>query len=104
MGQFKGLLSKDELDVFLQGFVDGTKGSVSNQQELFTKYGPQIDEILGARSKGALDNEKKRGSDFAAKYLLSHPRAIRTPSGLIFNEIIAGIGAQVRVNFRYNRF
>lgn len=95
LGSVKNLLSKEELDLFLQGFVDGTKDQVPNQNELFAKYGPKIDEILGGRSKNVLENEKKKGSDFAAKYLLSHPRAIRTPSGLIYNEILAGIGAQV---------
>ena len=34
------------------------------------------------------------GLNFVVKYLLSNLRAIKTPSGMIYNEIIAGIGAQ----------
>jgi FKBP-type peptidyl-prolyl cis-trans isomerase FklB len=34
------------------------------------------------------------GEEFLTKYLLSNPRAVRTASGLIFDEIIAGVGAQ----------
>jgi FKBP-type peptidyl-prolyl cis-trans isomerase len=94
MSGIKNTLSKEELDVFLQGFTEGMKGEVTNEQELFAKFGPKIEEIMGSRAKQTLENEKKRGSEFATKYLLSNPKAIRTPSGLIYNEIISGIGMQ----------
>jgi FKBP-type peptidyl-prolyl cis-trans isomerase FklB len=42
----------------------------------------------------AVDNEKKKGKDYCASFLLKSPRAVLRPSGLIYNEIIAGVGPQ----------
>jgi FKBP-type peptidyl-prolyl cis-trans isomerase len=95
-GELKGILSTQEIEFLLKGFGDSMNNLISNEEErnLFSAYGPKLNEIIGSRTDRVLNTEKKKGEDFIVKYLLNHPRAIRTQSGLIFDEIIAGIGAQ----------
>lgn len=83
------------MDVFLQGLGEGIRGEVAGENELFQKYGPEIERILSARASATVNDEKQRGVDFVNKYLLSNPKAVKTPSGLIYHEIIAGTGEKV---------
>ena len=62
--------------------------------KVLTTYGPQLNELLSGRASKVSDEEKKKGTSYLTKYLLTNPRAVRTNSGLVFNEIIAGVGAQ----------
>lgn len=94
VGDLKSLLSPEEIARVADGFKDSMLNKSGDERELLTTYGPKLNEVLGGRSSQILDNEKKKGSEFATKFLLSHPRAVKTPSGLIYNEIIAGIGKQ----------
>jgi FKBP-type peptidyl-prolyl cis-trans isomerase FkpA/FKBP-type peptidyl-prolyl cis-trans isomerase FklB len=93
-GEIKGILSKDEISAMLAGFSDSMQDNVADDKTLLMTYGPKLNEILNGRATQALDVEKKKGESFATKYLLSNPKAVKTSSGLIFNEIIAGVGAQ----------
>lgn len=92
--ELKTLLSPDEIDVMLQGFADSMTSKVVDDSTLLMTYGKQLNEILEQRSMKDLAAEKQRGSDFQVKYLLSNVRAQKTNSGLIINEIIAGVGAK----------
>ncbi|RYH13884.1 FKBP-type peptidyl-prolyl cis-trans isomerase [archaeon] len=94
VGDLKALLTPDEIARVADGFKDSMLNKAGDERELLTTYGPKLNEVLGGRSSQILDGEKKKGSEFASKFLLSHPRAVKTPSGLIYNEIIAGIGKQ----------
>ena len=49
-------------------------------------------EILSGRASMFVQTEKTKGKEFISSFLLKNPRAIIKPSGLIFNEIIAGVG------------
>lgn len=91
----KPILSKSELDAMLKGFADSLTDKAGDPRELLQKYGPAINKMIQERSSNQADSEKKSGAEFATKYLLSNPKAVKTASGLIFNEIIAGIGKQV---------
>lgn len=93
-GDLKGLLTKDEISEVLKGFSDSLQEKVSDEKALLTQYGPKLNEILTERASKQVDIEKKKGEDFRSKYLLSHPRAKVSPSGLIVEEIIVGTGAQ----------
>lgn len=97
-GEIKGLLSKNELEAMILGFSDSIKDEIADEMVVLSTYGPKLNEILQERSNKAVSEEKKKGASFLTKYLLSNPRAIQTPSGLIFNEIIAGVGAQATVS------
>ena len=50
--------------------------------------------ILKEKAGKKIDVEKQKGADFVNSYLLKHPQAQKTSSGLIYNEVVAGIGAQ----------
>jgi FKBP-type peptidyl-prolyl cis-trans isomerase len=39
-----------------------------------------------------IKKEKSAGADYAASFLLRSPSAVQTASGLIFNEMLAGVG------------
>lgn len=93
-GEIKDLLSKPELDAMILGFTDSIKDEITDEVSVLSTYGPKLNEILQERSNKVITEEKKKGASFLTKYLLSNTRAVQTPSGLIFNEIIAGVGAQ----------
>lgn len=93
-GDLQELLAADELEHVLSGFSDSIRKKVQDERGLLTEYGPKLNEILTARSSNILTAEKKKGEDFRVKYLLAHPKATQTASGLIFDEIIAGVGSQ----------
>ena len=92
--ELKTLLSPSEIDVMLEGFADSMTNKVVDDSQLLLKYGQKLNDILEGRSKKDLANEKEKGADFQVKYLLSNIRAVKTPSGLIVNEIFAGVGEQ----------
>ncbi len=97
-GEVKGLMSPEELDAMLKGFSDSMLNNVGDERALLMKYGPQLNEILTSRAGKVIDEEKKRGADFLNKYLLSNPKALKMPSGLVFHDIIMGIGKQATID------
>ncbi len=97
-GEGKGLMSHEELDAMLKGFSDSMLNNIGDERALLMKYGPQLNEILTSRAGKVIDEEKKRGADFLNKYLLSNPKALKMPSGLVFHDIIMGIGKQATID------
>ena len=93
-GELKSLLNQDEIQHVIAGFSESLQGKAGDEVALLVEQGPKINEILSARVQAVTESEKKKGSDFIAKYLLTNPRAVQTPSGLIYNEIITGVGAK----------
>lgn len=95
-GELKTMLGADEIEAMVSGFSDSMMSKISGEEEraILVEQGQKLNEILNGRASKLLDVEKKKGEDYIVKYLLSNPRAVRTASGLIFNEIIAGAGAQ----------
>jgi FKBP-type peptidyl-prolyl cis-trans isomerase FkpA len=93
-GELKGILSKAEIEAMLSGFSDSMLGKVEDERSILVAHGPKLNEILQGRAMDAVKAEKKKGEEFLVKYLLSNPRAVKTPSGMIYNEILAGTGAQ----------
>jgi FKBP-type peptidyl-prolyl cis-trans isomerase len=90
----KGILSKDEIDAMLSGFTDSMTNKVEDDRALLMTYGSKINDILQERARGAISVEKKKGEDYIVKYLLGNPRAVKTDSGMIYSEVLAGVGAQ----------
>ena len=95
-GELKGILSPDEISAMLKGFSDSMTSKLDSAAEvkMLQEFGPKLNEILTARASLAVDSEKKKGKDFISSFLLKSPRAVVTPSGLVYNEIIAGTGPQ----------
>ncbi len=82
------------------GFTDSIKDRVEDDRALLSKYGPMLNELLQSRAHVAVDAEKRKGLQFIHKYLTENPKAINTESGLVYNEIVAGLGKQVCSNKR----
>lgn len=93
-GELKTILSKEEVEVMLAGFADAMTDKVVDDRALLMTYGQKLNEILEKRSITELDNEKKKGESFLVKYLLSNVNAIKTPSGMLYHETLAGTGPQ----------
>ena len=92
--ELKGILSKEEIDAMLAGFTDSMTNKVEDDRTLLMTYGGKINEILQERARGAVTVEKKKGEDYMVKYLLGNPRAVKTDSGMIYSEVLAGVGPQ----------
>jgi hypothetical protein len=94
-GDLKGVLSAAELESLMEGFQDSIRNKIADERSLLLEFGPKINEILQARSGQAIEGEKTRGADFLASYLLKNPKAVKTSSGLVYHETLAGLGKQV---------
>ena len=92
--ELKMILSKEEVDVMLAGFADSMTDNVVDDRELLMTYGKKLNDILEDRAKAGVTDEKKKGDDFLVKYLLGNLRAVKTPSGMLYDEVFAGIGEQ----------
>lgn len=93
-GELKGILTPEEMKLMVQGFSDSMAGSVDDEKSLLMKYGPLLNEQLQSRAAKAVDGEKEKGTEYITKYLLNNPTAVKTDSGLVYHETLAGIGAQ----------
>ena len=69
-GELKVSLTKEELQIVVDGFTDSMRDAVEDDRTLLMTYGPKINEILNSRVKLQIDAEKKKGSEFATKFLL----------------------------------
>ena len=92
VSEVKDQLNKEELDRLVAGFGDAIHNKVSNEQELYTKYGPIISKILGERAAKAADGNVAAGKQFIEKYLAENPTAVETGSGLVYHSITEGTG------------
>jgi len=95
-GEIKGILSKEELQVMVNGLSDSLLGKVDEKEAttILQTWGPKLNEVLSKRAMKAVDDEKENGKTYISKYLLSNPKAVLTSSGLVFTETIAGVGTQ----------
>eukprot|EP00601_Ochromonadales_sp_CCMP2298_P004637 CAMPEP_0173187864 /NCGR_PEP_ID=MMETSP1141-20130122/10949_1 /TAXON_ID=483371 /ORGANISM="non described non described, Strain CCMP2298" /LENGTH=242 /DNA_ID=CAMNT_0014111755 /DNA_START=34 /DNA_END=762 /DNA_ORIENTATION=+ len=96
--ELKGILTKDEIAVMISGFTDSMLDNVEDDRDLLMKYGPALNELLTSRANKGVSEEKEKGKDFITKYLLGHPKAVQTDSGMIFDAILAGTGAQATLD------
>lgn len=86
----------------LQGLSDSMLDQVKDDRALLIKYGPLVNDLLTSRAGAIGEQQKKKGEEFVTKYLLSNPTAIKTSSGLVFHEKLAGIGKKVLSTICYS--
>jgi FKBP-type peptidyl-prolyl cis-trans isomerase FkpA len=102
ISNLKGQLTAEELDLIARGFKDAmlNKERVVSLQD----YGPKLAEALNARLAKASEGKKAEGRAFLDK-AAGEPGAVRTPSGLVYQELTPGTGpqpgpaSQVRVHY-----
>jgi len=58
------------------------------------KYGMELNQILTMRTNEISQRVMKEGEDFITNFLDCNEEAIRTDSGLVYYEMVAGTGAQ----------
>lgn len=97
-GEIKGLVNANEMDALLQGFQDSMKNKIEDERTLLMTYGPKINEVLNGRAGQVIGTEKQKGAEFVAQYLAENPKAMKLPSGLVFHELVPGIGAQATLD------
>mmetsp|Transcript_35840 Transcript_35840/g.71317 ORF Transcript_35840/g.71317 Transcript_35840/m.71317 type:complete len:247 (+) Transcript_35840:38-778(+) len=97
-GELKGVLTPEELTNMVSGFSDSINNKVADDKAILSQYGPKINEVLMERTRGVVDKEKKKGLEFVTKFLHEHPNAINTESGLVYNELVAGMGKQPTID------
>lgn len=85
-GELKTMLSKEELDLCIKGFTDSMTGTAGDEKELLRTYGPGLNEVLQSRAGAALAGIKAEGDEFINSYLLKNPKAIKTPSGMVYHD------------------
>jgi FKBP-type peptidyl-prolyl cis-trans isomerase len=80
------LLSKDEIQLLIDGFRDEMEGN-DIESNLLEDYGPVFQEELNQRVNARSVGEISAGNEFALEYLKANPESKLSPSGLIFHEL-----------------
>jgi len=94
-GNFKSLLEDEELEIVLDAFCQNLKGeNPIDERVILTKFGQQLNKILGERTEGIVEKVQKDGEDFCANFLACNDDAVKTDSGLIYCEMTKGEGKQ----------
>ncbi len=100
LGQFD--LSADELDIIKRALTDAAAGKPEIDLE---EFGPQVQPLAEARRERVMAREKAAAVEFVAK-AAGETGAVKTASGLIYLELLAGTGPSpsvsdfVRVHYR----
>ncbi|HEU4402403.1 MAG TPA: FKBP-type peptidyl-prolyl cis-trans isomerase [Candidatus Polarisedimenticolia bacterium] len=83
-------LTEAELTIVKEGLTDG---ALKHERKVdLNVYGPKIRDLATARAKIGSESERAAGQAFLAK-AAAEKGAVKTPSGLIIQEISAGSGA-----------
>ena len=90
--QLKSVLSPEEMAIVVSGYADSMQDKVPNTNEILKAHGPAINDILSKRADSTLKGEKEKGEAYVEEYMKKTPEAIRTDSGLVFHEFVAGSG------------
>ena len=96
-------LSEKELEAVKLGLTDAVLSKEKKADP--DTYGPKIQELIKARMAVASEGEKKKGTEFVAKFA-AEKGVEKLPSGVLYQEITAGKGDapkvtdKVKVNYR----
>lgn len=83
-------LSEADLRLVERGLADGALGR--GAEVPMEAFGPRIDELLKARLAAVTEEEKRGGEAYLAE-AATRPGAVRTDSGLVYQEMQPGSGA-----------
>lgn len=97
-GELKQLLTKEEIEIVLQGFGESMRGEVADPMSVLVEHGPKLNEILGNRTKEKSAAVVAEGQAFIDKYLTDNATARKTSSGLIVHETVVGTGKQASLD------
>jgi FKBP-type peptidyl-prolyl cis-trans isomerase FkpA len=95
-------LSPQELQIITRALTDSAAGKPAVKLD---EWGPKIEPLTKARAARALEKQKSTSVAYINK-TAAEPGAVKTDSGLVYREMIAGTGASpkasdtVKVNYR----
>ncbi|CAM9127784.1 unnamed protein product, partial [Ectocarpus fasciculatus] len=92
--QLKPLTVQHEKEAIMAGITDYFHDKISADEinELLTTHGPKLQELIGGRAQALSADVRKKGDAFMEDYLAKNPGAVKTESGLIYNETATGTG------------
>lgn len=83
------------MDIVLESFCDTLRGTSSQDpREVLTKYGPQLNKILGERTGKIVERVKADGAKFLQDFMDKNEGSIKTDSGLLYHSSRDGQGTQ----------
>jgi FKBP-type peptidyl-prolyl cis-trans isomerase len=91
IGSFKGEFTAEEVAFIKEGFADALLQG--EPKVALETYGPQLNAYLQQRVAARAEREKTRGQAFLEK-AAAEPGAVKTGSGLVYQELRAGTGSQ----------
>jgi len=104
LGELKGLLEVSELEAAVQGMSDALLDK-EMKVELTPEWGTKINALVNGRAAKKAEESKAAGAAFLAK-AAEEPGAVKTDSGLVIQELVAGTGkspaATDQVNVHYH--
>lgn len=91
----KTLLDDPELDIVLEAFCDTIRGTtVVDPRTVLTKYGQDLNKVLGERTDQIMDRVKRDGAEYIDGFLAANEEAVKTQSGMVYCEMKKGDGKQ----------
>ena len=91
LGPFKGNLTTDQIELAKLGFSDAAAGKEG--QVKLEDYGPKLGERAQQLIASSAQEAKGKGQTFLTQ-AAAEEGAVKTASGLIYQELVAGTGAQ----------
>jgi len=91
LGPFKGNLTTDQIELAKLGFSDAAAGKEG--QVKLEDYGPKLGEWAQQLIASSAQEAKGKGQTFLTQ-AAAEEGAVKTASGLIYQELVAGTGAQ----------
>lgn len=89
LAPFKGVFSDEELALIKEGFTDGLRSA--EPKVPLNEFGPKLNGYLQQRMAKAAEATKTAGKAFLDK-AAAEPGAVRTASGVVYQEITPGTG------------
>jgi FKBP-type peptidyl-prolyl cis-trans isomerase FkpA len=95
-GEMKDILEKEEMGHMCAGFTAVMTESLSEEDQIkvLSDVGPALNEEMIKRVEEKKQADKAAAEVYLQSYLLQNPRAKQSASGLIYHEIIIGMGKQ----------
>lgn len=93
-GELKNIISKEEVEIMLSGFIDSMTDKTVDEKALLATYGARLNDILKERANTGIGKEKEKGEYFKTKFLESNTDVVTTGSGMLYHETTAGTGKQ----------
>ena len=77
----------------IKGFNESMEDRRSVDDTTLARYSHVVSIEINSRTGELMRLEKSKGKDFAKKYVAENPQAVTTASGMVYHELVSGMGA-----------